>query len=274
LKIPKISAFADSKKSHEKKTKQNKNSKFKMATEVSEEVQKMFQALIKSQQALMQGQADQSRIFTDIQLQIKKSNERFSEINKKNSNLTTRVEKIEKNPKVEESIVTQEELGEILRRKNELVIFGLPELDAQNVCQNDLKNEVLTELNKVTQTTLEEIKYVKKFGKPNGKIRPTLVVLNGAAKRDRIIEEARRVSPNIQPNLTKQQQQFKKKLKDEIKEKNSKAGHIICKIAGPSDAPFIQPTKEQGGGFHKVMQQTTNTSKTKQKSSSGVKSLG
>jgi hypothetical protein len=43
-----------------------------MATEVSEEVQKMFQALIKSQQALMQGQADQSRIFTDIQLQIKK----------------------------------------------------------------------------------------------------------------------------------------------------------------------------------------------------------
>jgi hypothetical protein len=35
LKIPKISAFADSKKSHEKKTKQNKNSKFKMATEAS-----------------------------------------------------------------------------------------------------------------------------------------------------------------------------------------------------------------------------------------------
>jgi hypothetical protein len=86
--------------------------------------------------------------------------------------------------------------------------------------------------------------------------------------------QVRRVSPNIQPNLTKQQQQFKKKLKDEIKEKNSKAGCIICKIAGPSDAPFILPTKDHSGGFQKVMKETINTSYSKQKSSSGVKSLG
>jgi hypothetical protein len=37
-------------------------------------------------------------------------------------------------------------------------------------------------------------KYVKKIGKPN-------VVLNGAAKRDRIIEEARRVSKKICEHL-------------------------------------------------------------------------
>jgi ElaB/YqjD/DUF883 family membrane-anchored ribosome-binding protein len=76
--------------------------------------------------------------------------------------------------------------------------------------QNNLKSDVSTELNKVSQTSLEEIK-----------------------KRYTIIEEeeVRMVSPNIQPNLTQQQQQqqqFKKKLKDEIKEKNSKAGHIVC----------------------------------------------
>jgi hypothetical protein len=35
------------------------------------------------------------------------------------------------------------------------------------------------------------------------------------------------VSQNILPNLTKQQEQFKKKLNDEIKEKNSKAGHLV-----------------------------------------------
>jgi acyl-coenzyme A synthetase/AMP-(fatty) acid ligase len=42
--------------------------------------------------------------------------------------------------------------------------------------QNDLKTIVFTELNKVTQTSLEEIKFVKKISKTeNGKIRPTLV---------------------------------------------------------------------------------------------------
>jgi hypothetical protein len=100
-----------------------------------------------------------------MQKMVQSFGEKFGEINKKISNLTTcRVEKFEKNPKVEESIVTQEELGEILRRKNELVIFGLPELAPD--AQNDLKNDVFTELNKVTQVSLEEIKYVKKFGKP------------------------------------------------------------------------------------------------------------
>jgi hypothetical protein len=48
----------------------------------------------------------------------------------------------------------------------------------------------------------------------------------------------------------------------------SKAGHIICKIAGPSDDPFILPTKDQ------VMQQTTNTFNPKHKSSSKAKNLG
>jgi hypothetical protein len=97
----------------------------------------------------------------------------------------------------------------------------------------------VTELNKVTQTSLEEIKFVKKIGKiENGKIWPTRVVLNRAAKRDCIIEDSRMV-PNIQPNLTRQQQQFQKKLRDKVKDKNSKAGHIICKMAGPYDAPFI-----------------------------------
>jgi hypothetical protein len=43
----------------------------------------------------------------------------------------------------------------------------------------------------------------------------------------------------------RQQQQFQKKLRDEVKDKNSKAGHIICKMAGPSDAPFILLTKDQ-----------------------------
>jgi hypothetical protein len=45
-----------------------------------------------------------------MQKMVQSFGEKFGEINKKNSNLTTRVEKIEKNPKVEESIVTQEEL--------------------------------------------------------------------------------------------------------------------------------------------------------------------
>jgi hypothetical protein len=160
-------------------------------------------------------------------------------------NLTQRVDVTEKAlSNIENIAITREELGEIQRRRSELVIFGLPEqvLGAQN----DLKTIVFTELNKVTQTSLEEIKFVKKFGKTeNGKIRPTLVVLNRAAKRDCIIEDSRMV-PNIQPNLTRQQQQqFQKKLRDEVKDKNSKAGHIICKMAGPSDAPFILLTKDQ-----------------------------
>jgi hypothetical protein len=50
-----------------------------------------------------------------------------------------------------------------------------------------------------------------------------------------------------------------------MKEKNSKAGHIVGKINGPSDAPFILPTKDQSGGFHKVMQKTINTSNSKPK---------
>jgi hypothetical protein len=175
---------------------------------------------------------------------------------------------------IENIAITREELGEIQRRRSELVIFGLPEqvLGAQN----DLKTIVFTELNKVTQTSLEEIKFVKKFGKTeNGKIRPTLVVLNRAAKRDCIIEDSRMV-PNIQPNLTRQQQQqFQKKLRDEVKDKNSKAGHIICKMAGPSDAPFILLTKDQGGGYSKVMTKPTgNLNFNSKMFSPRVKNLG
>jgi hypothetical protein len=181
-------------------------------------------------------------MIDDISKDVKGIKDDVKNLKRRVSNTKKTVGKIEKI--VEESVITWEKLGEIQWRKNELVIFGLPELAPD--AQNDLKNDVFTELNKVTQVSLKEIKYIKKIGKPNGKIRPTLVVLNGAAKRNTIIEEARRVSPNIQPNLTKQQQQFKKKLKDEIKEKNSKAGCIICKIAGPSDAPFILPSPNQG----------------------------
>jgi hypothetical protein len=125
--------------------------------------------------------------INDISKDVKGIKDDVKNLKRRVSNTEKSVDKIEKI--VEESVITWEELGEIQRRKNELVIFGLPELAPD--AQNDLKNDVFTELNKVTQVSLEEIKYIKKIGKPNGKIRPTLVVLNGAAKRDTIIEEAR-----------------------------------------------------------------------------------
>jgi hypothetical protein len=86
------------------------------------------------------------------------------------SNLKTRTEKIEKTQssftdpckrKLQKKLKTplSHEHGEIQRRKSELVIFGLS--DQVSDAQNDLKSDVLTELN-------------KKIGKPaNGKIRHT-----------------------------------------------------------------------------------------------------
>jgi septation ring formation regulator EzrA len=62
-------------------------------------------------------------------------------------NLKRRMSNTEKTLSNIENIAnTREELGEIQRRRSELVIFGLPEqvLGAQN----DLKNIVFTELNK------------------------------------------------------------------------------------------------------------------------------
>jgi hypothetical protein len=277
LKIPKTLTSADSKKSREKKqqnkTKTQKTQKFqqeaaskKLNIEMNiETIRQLLKANSKVDYERNEAARKEDRdLLSTIVTTIDDISKDVKGIKDDVKNLERRVSDTEKTlSNIENTAITREELGEIQRRRSELVIFGLPELAPD--AQNDLKNDVFTELNKVTRVSLEEIKYVKKFGKPNGKIRPTLVVLNGAAKRDTIIEEARRVSPNIQPNLTKQQQQFKKKLKDEIKEKNSKAGCIVCKIAGPSDAPFILPTKDDSGGFQKVMKKTINTSYSKQK---------
>jgi hypothetical protein len=71
--------------------------------------------------------------------------------------------------KIKENGITREELSEIQRKKSEVIIFGLPELE------NDLKTAVLDKLNKVTPTSMEEIKFIRKIGKAsNGKIQPTL----------------------------------------------------------------------------------------------------
>jgi hypothetical protein len=75
--------------------------------------------------------------------------------------------KVAKSKKTE-SQETREELSEIQRKKSE-VIFGLPELE------KDLKTAVFDKLNKVTPTSMEEIKFIRKIGKAsNGKIQPTL----------------------------------------------------------------------------------------------------
>jgi formyltetrahydrofolate synthetase len=71
--------------------------------------------------------------------------------------------------KIKENRITREELSEIQWKKSEVIIFGLPELE------NDLKTAVLDKLNKVTPTSMEEIKFIRRIGKAsNGKIQPTL----------------------------------------------------------------------------------------------------
>jgi hypothetical protein len=63
------------------------------------------------------------------------------------------------------------------------------------------------------------------------------------AKREIVLEGAHKVSYCIEPSLTKNQQMYKKKLKEQIHAKNSEAGGRVCKIAGPSDAPVIVTIK-------------------------------
>jgi hypothetical protein len=141
--------------------------------------------------------------------------------------------------KIKENGITREELSEIQRKKPEVIIFGLPELE------NDLKTAVLDKLNKVTPTSMEEIKFIRKIGKAsNGKIQPTLVVFRSTAKREIVLEGAHKVSYSIEPSLTKNQLMYKKKLKEQVNEKNSEAGGRVCKIAGPSDAPVIVTIKK------------------------------
>jgi hypothetical protein len=100
----------------------------------------------------------------------------------------------------------REELGEIQRKKSEVIIFGLPELE------KDLKTAVFDKLNKVTPTSMEEIKFIRKIGKAsNGKIQPTLLVFRSTAKREIVLEGTHKVSYNIEPSLTKNQLMYKKK---------------------------------------------------------------
>jgi hypothetical protein len=154
-------------------------------------------------------------------------------------NLTQRVDVMENAlSNIENIAITREELGEIERKKSEVIIFGLPELE------KDLKTAVFDKLNKVTPTSMEEIKFIRKIGKAsNGKIQPTLVVFRSTAKRETVLEGAHKVSYSIEPSLTKNQLMYKKKLKEQVNEKNSKEGGRVCKIAGPSDAPVIVTIK-------------------------------
>jgi hypothetical protein len=133
-------------------------------------------------------------------------------------NLTQRVDVMENAlSNIENIAITREELGEIERKKSEVIIFGLPELE------KDLKTAVFDKLNKVTPTSMEEIKFIRKIGKAsNGKIQPTLVVFRSTAKRETVLEGAHKVSYSIEPSLTKNQLMYKKKLKEQVNEKTPK----------------------------------------------------
>jgi hypothetical protein len=110
--------------------------------------------------------------------------------------------------------------------------------------KDGLKGAVMAKLNEVTPTSMEEIKFVRKFGKTSDKNRPTVVGLRSTAKREIILEGAYKVSYCIEPSLTKNQQMYKKKLRDQVQAKNSEAGGRVYKIAGPSDAPVIVTIKK------------------------------
>jgi hypothetical protein len=89
---------------------------------------------------------------------------------------------------IENNAITRDELNEMQRKKAEVIIFDLPE------SKDGLKGAVMAKLNEVTPTSMEEIKFVRKFGKTSDKNRPTVVGLRSTAKREIILEGAYKVS--------------------------------------------------------------------------------
>ncbi len=106
------------------------------------------------------------------------------------------------------------------KKKNNLVIMGLPEMDNDG----DIKNTIGEILNYVTEEENCEFEFMERIGKKGERARPTRIKINNIASKIKILKNANRLKRNnqmdkiyITPDLTRKQQEEEKKLRDKLK---------------------------------------------------------
>ena len=131
------------------------------------------------------------------------------------------------------------EMQDIESRKNNVVLFGVPECDYENS-----EEKATMDLNKIkivfkhTGVRDTKIKAAFRLGKSSGKARPLKVILGDQEDRNDLITQSRNLrrfddewygSVFIRPDLTRRQQEFQKTLRAELEMRRKNGENVYIR---------------------------------------------
>jgi uncharacterized protein (DUF4213/DUF364 family) len=115
------------------------------------------------------------------------------------------------------------ELARREERSKELILFKIDESDSKswNETKTYERTELTKTINKVCAFNESEVVFIRRVGvKTPNKVRPIVVGLKSTSRRDEIVARGRGERIGIDENLTPNQLENKRRVKDEVKLKN------------------------------------------------------
>jgi hypothetical protein len=108
-------------------------------------------------------------------------------------------------------------------RSRELILFKIDESESNswNETKTYERSELVKTINKVCDFNESEVVFIRRVGvKTPNKVRPIVVGLKSTSRRDEIVARGRRARIGIDENLTPNQLENKRRVKDEVKLRN------------------------------------------------------
>lgn len=184
--------------------------------------------------------------IVDSQQRIEKTLEEFKQeiSDREDSSLHCSMDKVEK-------LFTDklEDFEEREKRKNNLIIFGIPEshsLNPESRKKEDLDN-VYSIFHRDLDVKSQEVKTLYRLGKKSDSPRPLKVVMGNEATREEILREARKIRLNtvqINKDFTKTERSEYKRLKKEMLERTEKGEENLVIRRGKITKRIFRRDKE------------------------------
>jgi hypothetical protein len=127
------------------------------------------------------------------------------------------------NIKETDSLEIFKELAWREERSRELILFKVDESESNswNETKTYERTELVKTINKVCDFNESEVVFIRRVGvKTPNKVRPIVVGLRSTSRRDEIVARGRRARIGIDENLTPNQLENKRRVKDEVKLRN------------------------------------------------------
>jgi hypothetical protein len=132
-------------------------------------------------------------------------------------------------------------------RSKELILFKIDESDSNswNETKTYERTELTKTINKVCDFNESEVVFIRRVGvKTPNKVRPIVVGLKSMSRRDDIVARGRRARVGIDENLTPNQLENKRRVKDEVKLRNED-GHLYKMVGSAGNYKSVRVKTKQ-----------------------------